>query len=296
MTQPQWDIHNDAVSAAAQLAQIMRRRPLTPSEQNRMMAALQRARMACNAAALVDPEIAESLGDSAPKLDELETLLDELCRMSGLKAVVFSQWARMTELVEQRVRRMGLGSVHLHGGVPSANRGKLMDRFRQDDAVQVFISTDAGGVGLNLQNAAVLINLDVPWNPAVLDQRIARVHRLGQLQKVQAILMVAPDSYEERVGLVQGKRELFDNVVDADASEDVVSVSKRLAEVLADDLAARPILPAEPRLTKTAAPGSQKSILWPSRSPWNLQPMPLSHHRIPHCLCIRISTRRCAIA
>ncbi len=92
MTQPQWDIHNDAVSAAAQLAQIMRRRPLTPSEQNRMMAALQRARMACNAAALVDPEIAESLGDSAPKLDELETLLDELCRMSGLKAVVFSQW------------------------------------------------------------------------------------------------------------------------------------------------------------------------------------------------------------
>jgi superfamily II DNA or RNA helicase len=238
MTQPQWDIHNDAVSAAAQLAQIMRRRPLTPSEQNRMMAALQRARMACNAAALVDPEIAESLGDSAPKLDELETLLDELCRMSGLKAVVFSQWARMTELVEQRVRRMGLGSVHLHGGVPSANRGKLMDRFRQDDAVQVFISTDAGGVGLNLQNAAVLINLDVPWNPAVLDQRIARVHRLGQLQKVQAILMVAPDSYEERVlGLVQGKRELFDNVVDADASEDVVSVSKRLAEVLADDLA-----------------------------------------------------------
>ncbi|MCF8016641.1 MAG: DEAD/DEAH box helicase family protein, partial [Chromatiaceae bacterium] len=219
MSELQQEIHDDAINAAAILAQIMKRRPLTPSEQNRMMAALQRARMACNAAALVDPELAQKRhGSSAPKLDELETLLDEVCRLAGLKVVVFSQWAVMTELVEQRVRAMKLGSVRLHGGVPTANRGVLMDRFRDDDAIQVFISTDAGGVGLNLQNAAVLINLDIPWNPAVLEQRIARVHRLGQRQKVQAILLVAPDSYEERVlGLVQGKRELFDNVVHADA-------------------------------------------------------------------------------
>jgi superfamily II DNA or RNA helicase len=239
MSAAQQDIHDDAVQAASMLAQIMKRRPLTPSEQNRMMAALQRARMACNAAGLVDPELREHQADSAPKLDELETILDELCRMAGLKAVVFSQWAQMTEMVEERVRRMGLGSVRLHGGVPTAKRGELMDRFRNDDAVQVFISTDAGGVGLNLQNAAVLINLDIPWNPAVLDQRIARVHRLGQQQRVQAILLVAPESYEEHVlNLVQGKRHLFDNVVDPEASEDVVGVSKRLAEVLAEDLAA----------------------------------------------------------
>jgi hypothetical protein len=241
MSDLQLGIHDDAVQAASMLAQIMKRRPLTPSEQNRMMAALQRARMACNAAGLVDKET-----EGAPKLDELETILDELCRMAGLKAVVFSQWEQMTAMVEQRVRRLGLGCVRLHGGVPTAKRGALMDRFRDDDAVQVFISTDAGGVGLNLQNAAVLVNLDIPWNPAVLDQRIARVHRLGQQQKVQAILLVAPGSYEERVlELVQGKRHLFDNVVDPDATEDVVSVSKRLAEVLAADLAdERP--PGEP--------------------------------------------------
>ncbi|WP_200330664.1 DEAD/DEAH box helicase [Thiocystis violacea] len=240
MTEIQQGIHDDAVHAAALLAQIMKRRPLTPSEQNRMMAALQRARMACNAAGLVDKET-----QGAPKLDELESILDELCRMAGLKAVVFSQWERMTELVEQRIRRMGLGCVRLHGGVPTHKRGDLMDRFREDDAIQVFISTDAGGTGLNLQNAAVLVNLDVPWNPAVLDQRIARVHRLGQRQKVQAILLVASASYEERVlELVQGKRHLFDNVVDPAATEDVVSVSKRLAEVLADDLSAEATVPA----------------------------------------------------
>jgi superfamily II DNA or RNA helicase len=233
LTPRQQGIHDDAVYQAARLAQIMKRRPLTPVEQNRMMAALQQARMACDAAGLVDKET-----EGSPKLDELEVILDELCRLSGLKAVVFSQWERMTEMVEQRVRRLGLGCVRLHGGVPSANRGALVDRFREDDAVQVFISTDAGGVGLNLQCASVLVNLDIPWNPAVLDQRIARIHRLGQSQRVQVILLVAAESYEERVlGLVQGKRVLFDNVVDPEASEDVVGVSRRLAEVLAEDLA-----------------------------------------------------------
>jgi hypothetical protein len=113
-----------------------------------------------------------------------------------------------------------------------------MDRFREDDAVQVFISTDAGGVGLNLQSASVLINLDMPWNPAVLEQRIARVHRLGQKEKVQIILLVAADSYEQQVmKLLKGKRDLFDNVIDPDASEDVVGISIKLLETVVEDLA-----------------------------------------------------------
>ena len=55
------------------------------------------------------------------------------------------------------------------------------------------------GVGLNLQSASVLVNLDIPWNPAVLEQRIARVHRLGQSETVQIVLLVADDAYEARV-------------------------------------------------------------------------------------------------
>ncbi len=233
MTDEQWELHNTAMTAAGSLAQIAKRRPLTPSESNRLMAALQQARMACNAAGLVDKKSAGS-----PKLDELANLLEDLCVQGGLKAVVFSQWERMTAMVEQLVRRMGLGHVRLHGGVPTAKRGALIDRFREDDAVQVFISTDAGGVGLNLQSASVLINLDMPWNPAVLEQRIARIHRLGQKEKVQIILLVAADSYEQQVmGLIKGKRNLFDNVIDPDASEDVVGVSKKLLETLVEDLA-----------------------------------------------------------
>jgi superfamily II DNA or RNA helicase len=233
LTDIQQGLHDAALANAGRLAQIAKKRPLTPSEQNRLLASLQQARMACDAAGLVDKET-----EGSPKLDELETILEELCLQAGLKAVVFSQWEQMTQMVEQRLRRMGIGSVRLHGGVPSSKRGELIDRFHQDDAVQVFISTDSGGVGLNLQCASVLVNLDIPWNPAVLDQRIARIHRLGQTQKVQILLLVAANSYEERVfALVQGKRDLFDNVVDPEGTEDVISVSKKLVEVLAEDLA-----------------------------------------------------------
>ena len=229
----QRDIHDSAMYAAGQLAKIAKRRPLTPGEQNRMMSALQQARMACDAAGLVD-----KVTQGSPKLDELSRLLEELCLQSNRKAVIFSQWALMTEMVESIVRAMGLGCVRLHGGIPSQKRGELMDKFQHDDAVQIFISTDAGGVGLNLQSATVLINLDMPWNPAVLDQRIARIHRLGQKQNVQIFLLLAEDSYEQQVAkLVKGKRDLFDNVISPEASEDVVGVSKKMLQTLIDDLA-----------------------------------------------------------
>jgi superfamily II DNA or RNA helicase len=239
MSNAQKDVHDDALKAAQMLAQIAKRRPLTPTETNRLMAALQRARMVCDALGLIDKETMDS-----PKLQELDALLEELCLESGLKVVVFSQWAMMTRLVEPRLKRMGIGYVRLHGGVPSAKRGDLMDRFRDDPATQVFLSTDAGGTGLNLQSAAAVINLDIPWNPAVLDQRIARVHRLGQKARVQSIMLVAEDSYEQRVlALVGSKRDLFDNVVSADAEEDVVGVSRKALDVLVEDLAGRPASP-----------------------------------------------------
>jgi len=252
-------LHDSALSAAGNLAQIAKRRPLTPGEQNRLMAALQQARMACDAAGLVD-----KVTHGSPKLDEVARLLDELCLQSDRKAVIFSQWALMTEMVETLVKGIGLGCVRLHGGVPSANRGALMDKFLNDAAVQVFISTDAGATGLNLQAATVLINLDMPWNPALLDQRIARIHRLGQKQNVQIFLLLAEDSYEQHVArLVQGKRDLFVNVVSPEASEDVVGVSQKLLQTLIEDLAGEEsaAVTSEPSVAKElAAPEPETTI------------------------------------
>ena len=233
MTEKQMDLHDSAMSAAGRLATIAKRRPLTPTEKNKLMAALQQARMACDAAGLVDKET-----EGSPKIDELETILEEVCLQSGLKVVIFSQWRMMTQMVESRLRQMDIGYVSLHGSVPTARRGDLMDAFQNDDSVQVFLSTDAGGLGLNLQSGSVLVNLDVPWNPAVLEQRNGRIHRLGQTKTVQLITMVAADSYEEHVlSLVQSKQDLFDNVIAEDGDQDVVGVSKKLLETLMDDLA-----------------------------------------------------------
>ena len=220
------------MSAAGRLATIAKRRPLTPTERNKLMAALQQARMACDAAGLVDKET-----EGSPKIDELENILEEVCLQSGLKVVIFSQWKMMTKMVESRLKQMDIGYVSLHGSVPTAKRGALMDAFQNDDSVQVFLSTDAGGLGLNLQAGSVLVNLDVPWNPAVLEQRNGRIHRLGQTRTVQLITMVSTDSYEEHVlSLLQSKQDLFDNVIAEDGDQEVVGVSKKLLETLVDDL------------------------------------------------------------
>ena len=232
MSDKQIELHDSGLSSASRLAQIAKRRPLTPSEQNHMMTALQQARMACDAAGLVDKETKGS-----PKLKELKNLIDEFCLQGGLKLVIFSQWKGMTDMVEELVRTMGLGYVHLHGQVPTHKRGDLMQQFQQDDATSIFISTDAGGTGLNLQAGSVIINMDIPWNPAVLEQRNARVHRLGQTKNVQIILMVSADSYEERVlKLVKNKQLLFDNVISEGATEDVVGLSKQTVTTVINDL------------------------------------------------------------
>jgi SNF2 family DNA or RNA helicase len=184
LTQEQRDIHDDGEATVARLLAILKRRPLTPVEEQRLMRAFQRTRMSCDAAGLVDKETR-----GAPKLDELERLLEEICLAGGHKAVVFSEWERMQAMAAEVCERLGIGHVRLHGGVPSALRGRLIDRFREDPDCKVFLSTDAGGVGLNLQVASHVVNLDLPWNPAVLAQRIARVHRLGQREAVNVVLL-----------------------------------------------------------------------------------------------------------
>ena len=234
-------LHDDAISAASRLAAIMRRRPLTPSEEHRLMAALQKARMSCDAAGLVDRET-----QGSPKLDELRSLLGDLCVDGDHKVVIFTEWERMSRMAAEVAQDLGLGVVRLHGGVPTAKRGALIHRFEQDPLARVFISTDAGATGLNLQCASALVNLDLPWNPAVLDQRIARIHRLGQDRSVQVFVLVSRNSYEERVAsLVAGKRQLFDNTIDPSGTEDAVGLSKKMVD-LAAELLGTDSEPAEP--------------------------------------------------
>lgn len=110
--------------------------------------------------------------------------------------------------------------MSFHGSVPSEKRPELIRRFRDDPACRVFLSTDAGSTGLNLQHASTLVNMDLPWNPAVLEQRIARVHRLGQARPVQVINFVAKGSIEEgMLSVLAFKRSLSEGILDGGNGE-----------------------------------------------------------------------------
>lgn len=113
-----------------------------------------------------------------------------------------------------------LGYVSFHGGVPSERRPALVERFRDDPACRVFLSTDAASTGRNLQRASTLVNMDLPWNPAVLEQRIARIHRMGQKHPVRVINFVAKGTVEEGMfSVLAFKRSLSAGILDGGNSE-----------------------------------------------------------------------------
>ena len=135
----------------------------------------------------------------------------------GHKMLIFSQWERMTRYAEEALKAQGFKSVRLHGGLGMRARQRVIEQFTTDPNTLVFISTDAGGLGLNLQAASFVINLDLPWNPARVEQRIGRAHRIGQTNPVNVINMIAMNSIEQRVlEVLYHKQELFEEVLDVE--------------------------------------------------------------------------------
>ena len=191
-----------------------------------------------------------------PKLDELTEFLHDLFQKSGEKAVIFSQWQRMHELVETVLKKNNIGYGFLHGGVPSRTRSVLVDRFKSEESVRLFLSTDAGGTGLNLQNASTVINLDLPWNPAILEQRIGRVHRLGQKRPVQVINLISEGTIEHgMLSVLAFKRSLFAGVLDG--GEDVIFMGEsRLNRFMKDVENVAGKIPEVPALPTALPSGS----------------------------------------
>jgi superfamily II DNA or RNA helicase len=197
------------------VARWRKNRFLSEADKQRLMIALQNMRMSCNSTYLLDHET-----DFGVKADELATLLNEIYEQPDAKVVIFSQWVAMHELLQRRLDKRKWDYVLFHGGVASAKRQGLVDRFREEKQCRAFLSTDAGGVGLNLQHAATVVNMDLPWNPAVLEQRIGRVHRLGQKQPVRVVNFVAQGTIEESMlSLLKFKKSLFAGALDGGEKE-----------------------------------------------------------------------------
>lgn len=195
---------------AARLLAQAQRRPLRPEEFEQLQRWLACMRMICDTPAILDPECRIS-----PKLEELERVLGDLLAEPQAKVIVFSEWERMLAMVRELAAEMGLEVAWHTGSVPQQRRRAEINRFKGDPRCRLFLSTDSGSVGLNLQAASTVVNVDLPWNPAKLEQRIARAWRKGQMRSVTVVNLVAEDSIEHgMVHLLGAKQALADGVLD----------------------------------------------------------------------------------
>lgn len=162
--------------------------------------------------------IPEAMSDGAihsPKTEQLLTTLEEAVE-NGHKVVVFFNFLLGIELVAEQLKARGIGYTEMTGA--TTNRRKVVERFQRDPQVMVMLMTlKTGGVGLNLTAADTVFIFEPWWNKAAQEQAINRLHRMGQTQKVLAYSLVAEDTIEEKILLLQQqKAELFEGLIGSD--------------------------------------------------------------------------------
>ena len=173
-------------------------------ESANMLAILTRLKQLCN--------FEKESGESA-KLDVIFHLLDDVAT-NGEKVIIFSQYVKALEWLSERIE---LPHSIYHGRFSLDARERILDAFRKQDGPMVLLmSLQAGGVGLNLQEASMVILLDRWWNPAIENQAIQRAHRFGRKVPLQVVRFLVEDSVEERIlDIFQEKEDLFDEYVEA---------------------------------------------------------------------------------
>jgi len=224
-------------SYARGIASIISKKFLTPYDMQKMQLLLANMRMVCDSTYLIDEET-----NISPKMKELENILFEQLDLGNVdrKIIIFSEWIKMHKLIARMLRENKIGFVELSGKVPVKSRGDLIRKFENSPECKVFLSTEAGGAGLNLQAADTLINFELPWNPAKKNQRIGRIDRLGQKSnKLTIYNLITRDSIEQQIaaGLLV-KQNLFDGVLDSSSNTDYVDFSSRGRSQFIDQLEA----------------------------------------------------------
>ena len=210
MTDAQLDAYDGYEYLARRLAAVAARRTLTPEEFKMLQGHLACMRMVCDTPFILDGQRHE-----CPKMDEIERLLPDLLDDPERKIIIFSEWVRMLGLVRDHAVDAGIEFAWHTGSVPQSRRRAEIQRFREDPECRLFLSSESGGVGLNLQVADTVINMDLPWNPARLEQRIARAWRKHQTRPVNVVNLVSEHTIEHRMlGLLDAKRALAEGVLD----------------------------------------------------------------------------------
>lgn len=219
----QQDYHG---SFARGIASILAKKFRTPFDMQKLNILLQNMRMVCDSTFLIDKETHHS-----PKLVALEEILLEQLDLKNnhRKILIFSEWTTMNQIIGKMLAKNKIGYAELSGKVPVKKRKALIEEFENNPDCRVFLSTEAGGSGLNLQVADTVINFELPWNPAKKNQRIGRIDRLGQKNKTLTVInLITEDSIELKIASgIAVKQNLFDNVLNEGETADMVDFSSK---------------------------------------------------------------------
>ena len=219
MTDEQKTDHEDYYNVVARLAnKWIIQGFLNEEDRQRLLICLNCMRMVSDSTYILDTKT-----NYGNKIEEIKSLILDLLEDQGNKIVIFSQWKKMFDLLCSELDKVGLSYEYLNGDIPAGERKTMIERFQHDQTLKIFLSTDAGGVGINLQRANMLINIDLPWNPAVLEQRIGRIYRLGQKKHIQVYNFISEGSIEHRIlHLLDFKKTVFTGVLDEGGQDEVM--------------------------------------------------------------------------
>lgn len=224
-TEEQLGLHGSHMQVVIQITQ---KKFLTEMDLLRLQKHLLMCRMSADSTFLVDKQ---APGYSS-KLEELDRLFDRLFSEQGRKVLLFSEWTTMLDLIEPLLRKRRLAFVRLDGSVPQKLRQELVHEFQSNPRCRLFLTTNAGSTGLNLHAANTVINVDLPWNPAMLEQRVARAYRMGQKQPVQVFILITEGTIEERMlSTLSAKHDLALAALDVESDVDQVKLVGGMEEL-----------------------------------------------------------------
>jgi superfamily II DNA or RNA helicase len=175
-----------------------------------ILAGITRLRQICDTPALFMSDYKGTSG----KLKSLAELLQQI-KDSGHRPLIFSQFRKMFPHIEKQLEEAGISSYQLTGSTPTKERMKMVKAFNAGSRDAFLISLKAGGTGLNLTSADVVILIDLWWNPSVEEQAISRAHRMGQTKTVEVIRLITRGTIEEKIMILQdSKRDMVSTVLD----------------------------------------------------------------------------------
>jgi SNF2 family DNA or RNA helicase len=166
------------------------------------------------------PKMVDESCEKSSKMDSFKEVVDEVVLQNTHKALVFSQYKQMLNIIVKVLDEMGVKYLRIDGDTPSRQRANMQKEFNTDAKIDMMVGTDAMSLGLNFTSADVVIMYEDSWSPSVMNQREDRAHRLGQKNVVTVVNFICKNTIEERIrGVIYGKNRITAQVLGDETDE-----------------------------------------------------------------------------